>query len=69
VGVARIVIQLSEDEVVVHEFRRATTRHDAASISKMLRSAMGWLQAYGDQVSNEQWEADIAKAMIHALGE
>lgn len=58
---ARIVVQLLDGETVVHEYRRTTTLHAQGGVQRMVREAMGWMQAYGDQVTNEQWLADVER--------
>jgi len=60
-GPARILVQLLDGDTVVHEYRRATTLHAYAGVQKMIEEAMGWLQAYGGQVTNEQWQQDCER--------
>jgi hypothetical protein len=61
VGPARIEIKLLEGDVVVHEFTRSTTMHRPDSIKHMLETALGWIQAYQGQVSNEQFLKDAKR--------
>ena len=58
---ARIRIQLLDGEAVVHEFNRSTTLHLEGGIQRMCEAAMGWLQAYSGQVTNEQWQKDATR--------
>lgn len=60
-GPARIEVRLLLGDVVVHEFRRSSTMHREDSIKQMLEWAMGWMQAYQGQVSNEQFLKDAER--------
>jgi hypothetical protein len=62
VAVASIVVQLRDGDTVVHEFHRATSQPTAVGIRKMTDSAMGWLQAWSGQLSDEQWKVDAERA-------
>lgn len=61
-GPARIVIQLLQGDVVVHEFRRATSQPTSENIRKMTETAAGWMQAWSGQLGDEQWRRDVARA-------
>ena len=58
-GPARILVQLLDGETVVHEYRRATTLHREGGIQRMIEDAMGWMQCYQGQVTNQQWAKDV----------
>ena len=58
---ARILVQLLDGETVVHEYQRATTFHREGGIARMIEEAMGWLQCYQGQVTNEQWLKDTER--------
>lgn len=59
---ASILIRLLDGDTVVHEFRRSTTLHEDGSLVRMLGSAMGWMQAYQGQATNDQWRKDVEHA-------
>ena len=65
--VVRIRVQLTEDETVIHEFTRSTTNASGEGVQKLCTAAGGWLQAYGVQVSDAQWEADVARVISARL--
>lgn len=50
-------IQIREnDQLVVHEFTRYCKPD---SLDKAIEAAMGWLQAYGAQMTKGQYESDV----------
>ena len=62
---ARILVQLTdENDTLVHEFRRTTTVHSSDSIKRLCQAALGWLQAYGDQSTPDQWAMEIEKVKL-----
>lgn len=61
-GVARLLIQVLDDDLVVHEFRRSTSQPTGSGVHKMLGQALGWMQAYQGAVNDEQWIMDVNKA-------
>lgn len=63
-GPARILIQVISGDTVVHEFRRATTQPTTDGLRKMLDTGLGWLQSYGAQVTDDQWQMDVERARI-----
>ncbi len=62
----RLLIQLSDEELPIHEYTRATTNVSGEGIRKLLLEACGWLQAYSASVSAEQWEADVRRVQRQA---
>jgi hypothetical protein len=61
-GPARLVIQVRQGELVVHEFVRSTAQPSAVGIVRMLDAAMGWLQTYAAAVNDAQWANDVVRA-------
>lgn len=66
-GPARIVVQVLEGDVVVHEFRRATSVPTAEGVQRMAGAAAGWLQCWAGQLSDGQWQADVTRASEGSL--
>jgi hypothetical protein len=46
---------VERDGVVLHDFQRHG-RSDATTVRRLSEDAMGWLQAWADQLSDEQWQ-------------
>lgn len=67
-GPARIVVQVLDGDVVVHEFRRATSVPTAEGVQRMADAALGWLQCWSGQLSDAQWRADAARARAAQAG-
>lgn len=61
-GVARIQIRFLDDELVVHEWTRVTSRPTTDGLQKLAAEALGWLQAYGSQLDHAQWQQDKRRA-------
>ena len=51
---ASIEIRVKLGDVVVHEFRRASTLHNEKSLGQMFNHGLGWLQAYSGQATARQ---------------
>jgi hypothetical protein len=49
----RVIVE--RDGVVLHDFQRHG-RSDATTVRRLSEDAMGWLQAWADQLSDEQWQ-------------
>lgn len=60
---ARLVLRLYDGDTLVHEFSRSTSRPTAEGIQRMAGFAMGWLQAWADQLNDAQWQADVRRAL------
>jgi hypothetical protein len=46
---------VERDGEVLHDFQRHG-RSDATTVRRLSEEAMGWLQAWADQLSDEQWQ-------------
>jgi hypothetical protein len=49
----RVIVE--RDGVVMHDFQRHG-RSDAKDVRRLSEQAMGWLQAWADQLSDDQWQ-------------
>jgi hypothetical protein len=49
----RVIVE--RDGEVLHDFQRHG-RSDATTVRRLSEEAMGWLQAWADQLSDEQWQ-------------
>jgi hypothetical protein len=65
VAAASILVRFMDGDTVVHEYRRSTTLHSEGGIQRMAEQAMGWMQAYACQVTNQQWLKDAERAREH----
>jgi hypothetical protein len=61
-GPARLVVQVLQGDLVVHEFSRSTAQPTAAGIRRMSDAALGWLQCWSGQLADNQWVADVQRA-------
>lgn len=62
-GPARLVVQVKQGAVVVHEFSRSTSQPTADGVARMLGAGLGWMQAYQGALNETQWRADVARAV------
>lgn len=61
-GPARILVQVFDGDTIVHEFRRATAQPTTAGMQRLAENAQGWLQAWGSQVTGDQWAMEAERA-------
>lgn len=61
-GPARLVVQVWHGDVIAHEFSRSTSQPTAAGVQTMCNAALGWLQAWSGQLSEDRWQADVVRA-------
>jgi hypothetical protein len=61
-GPARLRVQVTVGDVVVHEFTRSTAQPTADGVRRMLGAGLGWVQAYQAALNEGQWQADVARA-------
>ena len=57
-----ITVVVRDGDTVVHEFRRF------GDVKRAAGEAMGWLQAWKDQVSEEQFRNDVVRARDERRG-
>jgi hypothetical protein len=61
-GPARLRVQVTVGDTVVHEFTRSTSQPTADGVARMLGAGLGWMQAYQGALNEGQWQADVTKA-------
>jgi hypothetical protein len=62
-GPGRLRVQVLVGDLVVHEFSRSTSRPSADGVRRMSDAALGWLQAWSGQLAEDQWQADVRRAV------
>lgn len=57
-----ITVIVGKDGLTVHFTQRHTLQPSADEIRRMVEDVAGWLQAWSAQLTDKQWQADIAFA-------